>query len=177
MEKTGVIVDEVNLTLTISLPLETIRDIVHSRTYYIGESFKRKDIDYVSVQTSSDDIAELGEYVDTALNELCGKLVKRAKTIDWDEITNPNTHEKEFTVTLTPYKRFPNNAKHVFLLLRKAMLDYITTYVIYQWLITVKPELAATFYNQLPELMWKCETHVAQISGIIRRRATNLAGI
>ena len=65
--------------LAIEIKLSSIFSEIDVRTYYQGESLKKKDADFSSIQTSSDDYDMLRSPVETALNNISGRLIKRVK--------------------------------------------------------------------------------------------------
>lgn len=159
--------------ITITIPLSYIYTEVHSRTYYEGEALKRKDIDYVPLESSTDDEAQLQDFVSTAINDLQANLIKRVKECD------PNIDDDENIVwTLTPYNRVPeSDALRASKILGKAMQDYIVNKCVTEWKRVVFPSLVQTNESQEDILMYKVQRAVAMISGIVRRRATDLCGI
>lgn len=157
--------------LRITIPLSSIFSEINIRTYYQGESLKRKDADFVSVQTSEDDYEALRTFVETALNNTNGRLIKRVREFDW--IMGGENVE----IDLVPYNRIPPHADKVVKLLEKAIFDYIVNYCIYEWLLVVKPELASVTEKRNDSLLWDVVKFIGMISGNIRRRATDLAGI
>ena len=157
--------------------MDSIYDEVNARTYYQGESLKRKDIDYVSVQTSSDDYDALRTYVETALNNACGYLLKKVKAFSW-EIADDDEKIGIISISLIPYCRIPPiHAEKVCRLVGKALFDYIVNYTLYEWYLVVKTELANAVGARNDALLSEVLKHVGMISGRIRRRATDLAGI
>ena len=78
---------------------------------------------------------------------------------------------------MIPYERIPPHADKIMELLKKAIWDYIVNYVHYEWLLTVKPELAPVPEQRNENLMWDVVKFIGMISGIVRRRATDLGGI
>lgn len=157
--------------LKIAIPASDIFSEVNIRTYYQGESLKRKDADFVSIQTSEDDYDALRTYIETALNNINGRLIKRVREFDWI-ITSGN-----ITITLLPYDRIPPHADKVVKLLEKAIFDYIVNYCIYEWLTVVKPELSSVTERRNDILLTDVVKFIGMISGMVRRRATDLAGI
>lgn len=159
--------------IKITTPLQYIYDEVHSRTYYEGESLKRKDIDYVSLQSGADDEAQLHDFVGTALNDLQANLIKRVKECDVDIDDDEN-----IVWELTPYQRVPeSDALRSSKVLGKAMQDYIVNKCVTEWKRVVYPSLVDTNESQEDMLMYKVQRAVGMISGIVRRRATDLCGI
>lgn len=158
--------------LPIDIELGSIFSEIDSRTYYQGESFKRKDVDFVSIQTSEDDKDILLPIIETALNNVSGRLIKRIRGFKWS--VNANT----ISIELVPYYRVPEeHANKVIALLKKAIFDYIVNYSCYEWLLVVKPELAHVTENRNATLLSEVSKFIGMISGRIRRRATDLAGI
>lgn len=157
--------------LKIVISLSSIFSEINIRTYYQGESLKRKDADFVSVQTSEDDHDALLTFVETALNNTNGWLIKRVREFDWV------MGSENVEITLVAHSRIPPHADKVVKLLEKAIFDYIVNYSIYEWLLVVKPELASVTENRNDSLLWDVVKFIGMISGNIRRRATDLAGI
>lgn len=157
--------------LKIAIPASSIFSEVNIRTYYQGESLKRKDADFVSIQTSEDDYDALRTYIETALNNINGRLIKRVREFDW-AITSEN-----ITISLVSYNRIPPHADKVVKLLEKAVFDYIVNHCIFEWLLVVKPELAPVAENRNDALIRSVVKFIGMISGMVRRRATDLAGI
>lgn len=144
---------------------------INMRTYYQGESLKRKDTDYVSVQTSSDDEDILSPMMETALNEIYGKLIKKVKKFEWE------VEDGIVKMKFYPYDRLPPHAEKVVELLKKSIIDYIANFCVAEWFHVVKPELAPLVEQKNDLLMYRVIRHVAMLSGQIRRRPTDLAGI
>lgn len=144
---------------------------INMRTYYQGESLKRKDMDYVSVQTSSDDEDVLSPMMETALNEIYGKLIKKVKEFEW------RVEDGAVKMRFYSYNRFPPHAEKVVELLKKSIIDYIANFCVAEWLHVVEPELSPPVEQKKDLLMYRVIRHVAMLSGHIRRRATDLAGI
>lgn len=157
--------------LVINIELSSIFSEIDVRTYYQGEALKRKNADFVSIQTSSDDYDTLRTPIETAVNNINGKLIKRVRTFEW------GMDENVLIIKLIPYNRIPPHADKVVLLLKKAIFDYIVNYTCYEWLLMVKPELTPVPERRNEVLMWDVVKFVSMISGMIRRRATDLAGI
>lgn len=163
--------------LEVTLTLDSIYDEVNARTYYQGESLKRKDIDYVSVQTSGDDYDALRTYVETALNNVCGYLLKKVKGFTWG-IADDDEKIGIISISLVPYCRVPaEHAEKVCKLVGKALFDYIVNYTLYEWYLVVKTELAGDVGMRNDALLSEVLKHIGMASGRIRRRATDLAGI
>ena len=143
--------------ITITIPLSYIYTEVHSRTYYEGESLKRKDIDYVPLQSSTDDEAQLHDFVSTAINDLQANLIKRVKECD------PEIDDDENIVwTLTPYQRVPkSDALRASKVLGKAMQDYIVNKCVTEWKRVVFPSLVQANESQEDILMYKVQRAVA----------------
>lgn len=157
--------------LPIDITLASIFSEVDSRTYYQGEALKRKDADFVSIQTSEDDHDALRTFIETALNNTNGRLIKRVKEFEWV------IDDEGITMRMIPYNRIPPHADKVMILLKKAIFDYIVNYSIYEWLLVVKPELASVSESRNEPLLWDIVKFIGMISGNLRRRATDLAGI
>lgn len=156
--------------LSIAIPTERVLSEINLKTYYQGESLKRKDADFVSIQTSEDDYDVLYTFIETALNTINGRLIKRVKNFEW--VIN-----EDITISLTPYDRIPPHADKVVELLKKAIFDYTVNYCIYEWLLVVKPELASISGSRNEILLCDVVKFIGMLSGAIRRRATDLAGI
>lgn len=157
--------------LPIEITLASIFSEVDSRTYYQGEALKRKDADFVSIQTSADDHDALRTFIETALNNTSGRLIKRVKEFEWV------IDDESITMHMIPYNRIPPHADKVIKLLKKAIFDYLVSYSIYEWLLVVKPELASVSESRNEPLLWDVVKFIGMISGNLRRRATDLAGI
>lgn len=158
--------------LTIEIAKKDILSDIHFRTYYQGEALKRKDVDFASIQTSSDDEDIIGTFLDTALNEICGKMIKRVQDLTWD------TSGENVKIELYPHKRIPeSDAAKVTKLLQKSILDYISNKCIVEWILVVNPELVSAAASRTDSLEWEVLKHIGMISQMTRRRATDLAGI
>lgn len=158
--------------LSINIELASIFSEIDSRTYYQGESFKRKDADFVSIQTSEDDKDALLHIMETALNNINGRLIKRIKNFEW------SVNADSINIELLPYYRIPEeHAGKVSALLKKSIFDYIVNYCCYEWLLIVKPELAYISENRNASLLAEVSKFIGMVSGRIRRRSTDLAGI
>lgn len=157
--------------LLINIQLSSIFSEIDIRTYYQGESLKKKDADFSSIQTSSDDYDMLRSPVETALNNISDRLIKRVRCFEWQ------IDDEKISISLVPYERIPPHADKIVELLKKAIWDYIVNYVHYEWLLTVKPELAPVPEQRDEKLMWDVVKFIGMISGIVRRRATDLGGI
>lgn len=158
-------------SLSINIQLSNIFSEIDVRTYYQGESLKKKDADFSSIQTSSDDYEALRTPIETALNNINGRLIKRVRCFEW------LIDDKEINISLAPYNRIPPHAERVVELLKKSVYDYIVNYAIYEWLLTVQPELAAVPEQRNERLMWDVVKFIGMLSGMVRRRATDLGGI
>ena len=157
--------------LSITIEIQKLYDEVNSRLYYQGESLKRKDIDFVSVQTGEDDYPQLHTFVETALNNISERMLKRVISFTY-------SFDTDILITLSPYDRMPaEDAEKVIPLLKKAMIDYIVNYVMYEWLLVVKPDLAPINESRNDSLLYFVIKFIEMISGRVRRRATDLAGI
>lgn len=185
-------------TLQVRIPLQSVYDEVDMRTYYQGEMLKRKDADIAGMQTSCDDRTALRPMVETALFNVASHLVKRARDVQWG-IFQPETEETEETgeeteetgegtekeaepeiicIDIEPHLRVPTkDMPHVNRLMQKYVLDYIANYVVYEWLLTVAPQLAAVPESRNEPLLAKVLTQISRISGMVHRRATDLGGI
>lgn len=158
-------------SLNIEIQLSAIFSEVDVRTYYQGESLKKKDADFSCIQTSSDDYDTLRTPIETALNNINGRLIKRVRDFKW------SVDEAALNIELIPHNRIPPHVDKVVLLLKKAIFDYIVNYVCYEWFLMVNPELAPIPEKRSEALMWDVVKFIGMISGMIRRRATDLAGI
>ena len=157
---------------TITISLEKIYQQVTTELYYAGESMKRKDMDYVSIEAGEDDYATLKIFVESAMNELSQRFIKRLAsytcTID----------DTNITITFTPHSRVPEeDAEKASSFMGKAIFDYIVNYTIYKWLLVVKPELATINASNISPLLFSVMKFSEMLSNIVRRRATDLAGI
>lgn len=152
--------------MIISIPLQTILDRIHTRNYYVGESYKAKDLDYSIVQSSYDNIDELKTSVESALDEVVGMFLKRAKEISyvWGN--------DRYDITIVPYGRIPDNGEEVLRLLGNAITDYCAQYSIYQWLLVLKPDIANPIGSLLPNIINKITKYIGMISDPVRRRYT-----
>ncbi len=159
--------------LVIAIASEKVFSDVHFRTYYQGETLKRKDADFASIQTSSDDEDLLASFLETAVNELAGKMVKRVIALDW-KIEEGGM----ITFELYPYRRIPvEDAEKVKKLLERSMTDYMANRCLYEWLLVVNPELSSAAFSRNNRLEGEVLKHIGMVSGMVRRRATDLAGI
>lgn len=158
--------------LVIEIPKKDILSDIHFRTYYQGEALKRKDADFASIQTSSDDEDILDTFLDTAVNDVCGKMIKRVQDLTWD------TSGDNLKIELYPHKRIPeSDAAKVVKLLQKSILDYVSNRCVVDWLLVVHPDLASAPASRSDSLEWEVFKHIGMISQMTRRRATDLAGI
>lgn len=157
--------------LLVEILLANILSEIDSKTFYQGEALKRKDIDFVSIQTSSDDYDLLHSFIKTALNNISGRLIKRVKAFEW------GIDGEKIFMNFIPHNRIPPHANKVIKLLEEAIFDYIVNYCIYEWLLVVKPELATVTEKRNDLLLWDVVKFIGMISGMVRRRATDLAGI
>lgn len=157
--------------ISITILQDKIIEGVSKKTYYIGEKNKRKDIDYSVIQTSSDTKDELSVYAETGVNNIVGSLVKRVNDIGY---TN---EQGNIVITFTPFDRIPDNVEVVAKLLAKAIEDYLVSFTTAQWLNTIAPELAGPIFNQLDYYMAQVYKYIGMFSGMVVRRATDLAGI
>lgn len=159
--------------ITITIPLSYVNFEVHSRTYYEGETLKRKDIDFVSVQTGADDERQMMDFIATAINDLQANLIKRVQECD-----NDIDEDENIVFTLTPYERVPeSDALRASKVLGKAMQDYIVNKCVTEWKRVVAPSLMQPNESVENDLMYKVERAIAMLAGRVRRRATNLCGI
>ena len=157
--------------LSINIEIQKLYDEINSRLYYEGESLKRKDIDFASIQTGDDDYPQLRTFVETALNNISERMLKRVISFTYSFVS-------DIDITLLPYYRVPTeDAEKVIPLLKKAMIDYIVNYAIYEWLLVVKPDLAPINGQRNEDLLYIVIKFIEMISGRVRRRATDLAGI
>lgn len=156
--------------ITITIPVQKILDDVNSKTYYIGESYKKKDADFCDVQTSEDNADELISYIETSVNEIVGNLTKRVNDISF-EVTD------DITISFNPFNRLPGNYEVVAKMLDKAIEDYVANYTTSQWLNTVKPEIVAAIFSLLDKNMSQINKYIGMLSGMVLRRATDLGGI
>lgn len=143
---------------------------VDLKTYYIGESYKKKDIHYTDIQTSEDNYGELSTYVDTAFSDVLGRIMK-SLNFSWAK------EDDVYTISFTPYKRTPEQSEQVSELLKQAIYDYIVGFTAYQWALLVKPDISKPLGEMLIPLFDKIERVVSMINVMPRRRSTNLAGI
>lgn len=158
--------------LVVEIPKKDILSDIHFRTYYQGEALKRKDADFASIQTSSDDEDILGTFLDTAVNDVCGRMIKRVQDLTWD------TSGENLKIELYPHKRIPeSDAAKVVKLLQKSILDYVSNRCVVDWLLVVNPDLASAPASRSASLEWEVFKHIGMISQMTRRRATDLAGI
>ena len=151
--------------MIITIPLQTILDRIHTRSYYIGESYKAKDIDYSIVQSSIDNVDELGVSIDIALSNIAGMLIKRVKDFTYDL-------EEDCIIDITPYGREPENGDSVVKLLENAIIDYCVQYSVYHWLLVLKPEIASPIGSLLPLIEDKIIKYIGMISNPVKRRYT-----
>ena len=140
------------------------------QTYYAGESKKRQDVDADITQTSSDNYDELSVFMDTALNDVSGMLLKRTKSSSFTR------DEKSILCSIDPFT-VKTNAEYISTLLRKAIFDYVVNYIVYKWIEMVKPEMAGLYFQNIAKLEYSVIKYVGMLSGHPRRRSTDLAGI
>lgn len=153
--------------IEVIIPLSDISCKIDTKTYYLGESYKAKDSGYSIVQSCSDNLDEIQSYVESAINEVIGKMLKRVKSID-NEFT-----DGKFIIKVESYDRIPDNKEYVVDLLKKEIIDYCVQYSAFQWVNLVKPEIAQPLSLMLPIMMNKIEKYISMISGIIKRRYTS----
>lgn len=158
-------------SLNIEIQLSSIFSEVNLRTYYYGESLKKKDADFSCIQTSPDDYDTLRTPIETAVNNINGRLIKRVWDFKW------SMDAAVLSIELVPYNRIPPHADKVVLLLKKAIFDYIVNYTSYEWFLIVSPELSQFPEKRNDTLMQDVAKFIGMISGMVRRRATDLAGI
>jgi len=153
-----------------SLLIDEILKEVDMQTYYAGESKKRQDVDADITQTSSDNYDELSVFMDTALNDVSGMLLKRTRSSSFTQ------DEKSILCSIDPFT-VKANAEYISNLLKKAIFDYVVNYIVYKWIEMVKPEMAGLYFQNIAKLEYSVIKYVGMLSGHPRRRATDLAGI
>jgi hypothetical protein len=159
--------------IEIRIKIQRVAEEVHLRSYYQGETLKRKDPDDVSVQSGDDDMIVLRPMIETSLSELVSLMMKRVRHVDW-EITD----EDEMVVSIQAYPRIPHSDEaRVAKLMERSMTDYLSLRTLQQWYGTVKPEIRGTVEEELIRAGAAVGKYVSMISGNIRRRSTDLAGI
>ena len=163
-------------TQSIRIPLSDIYMEVDIRTYYQGETLKDKDVNAARIQTSEDDRDALRPFLESGLNTVAGCMLKRLKDLTWDirEEGGAETILLEFT----PHLRIPvRDAEKATALLRKAISDYLSNHCLAGWLQIVRPDLAGIPLSHELPLLWQVTKFTAMLSGMVRRRATDLGGI
>lgn len=103
--------------LAIEIKLSSVFSEIDVRTYYQGEALKKKDADFSCIQTSSDDYDTLRTPIETALNNINGRLIKRVRDFKW------SVDEAALNIELIPHNRIPPHADKVVSLLKKAIFD------------------------------------------------------
>ena len=182
----------------ISIRMASIFEEVRMRLYQKGEALKRKDSDYCSIQAGKDeDIDTFPTFVRSAMNELAQAVVKRMHTFDWsigpivdqsssDADANPNESsdsvsdagEEYLFIEYIPYQRFKiEDEARMRRIVSKNIYDYVVSFVMAEWLKTVAPDLARDMVSDTDVLLFRVMKAFASLSPIVRRRATNLAGI
>lgn len=157
---------------TITIKFDTVYDEIKSRLYYEGESLKRKDIDFVSIQAGEDDSAQLSSFIDTALNNISQQMLKRLVSYTYTK------SDDSAVMTFYPNSRIPEtDAVKAVVFLTKAIIDYVVNYAMYEWLLVVKPEIANINEQRISPLMFNLCKYIEMLSKMPRRRATDLAGI
>lgn len=158
--------------MILKIDLTSIFDEIHSRTYYQGEALKRKDIDMANIQTSLDDTPALRTFAETAINNVSSIMIKRVVNYNFELDSDC------IIITFEPHKRIPeSDAPNVVKLLSKAITDYAANYIMYEWYLTVAPELASLPESRIMILLDKVNSCIQMLSKPVRRRATDLAGI
>lgn len=197
------------------------------RLYFKGESLKRKDADYCTIQASSDEDNDvLRGFAESALNEVSQAVVKRMSSFDWEigtpdkepetgtsdeksdapggtsgtisetteeiteegsekvtedtteEVTKGASKEEYITITFVPYERMTTeDESRMCKIVRRAIFDYLANFVMGEWLETVNPEVSRSVVDKNDGLLFKVRRAFAGLSGMVRRRATDLAGI
>jgi len=153
-----------------SLLIDEILKEVDMQTYYAGESKKRQDVDADITQTSSDNYDELSVFMNTALNDVSGMLLKRTRSSSFTQ------DEKSILCSINPFT-VKVNAEYIGNLLKKAIFDYVVNYIVYKWIEMVKPEMAGLYFQNIAKLEYSVIKYVGMLSGHPRRRSTDLAGI
>lgn len=160
------------MDINFSIELSKLVEEINIQSYYIGEAFKRKDPDYVVVQTSIDDIDALTTPIDTTINEIAMRLLKRVKRFTWDKT------DDSYDFNITPYYRIPeDHADKCGELLKKAVFDYIVTNCLIHWLSIVRPDNVQYVSQRLIPNEAAITRLIGMISNNVRRRATNLGGV
>lgn len=156
--------------IQLSLLIDGILKEVDMQTYYAGESKKRQDVDADITQTSSDNYDELSVFMETALNDVSGMLLKRTKSSSFTQ------DEKSISFSIDPFT-VKTSAEYLGILLKKAIFDYVVNYIVYKWFETVKPEMAGMYFQNIAKFEYSVIKYAGMLSGNPRRRATDLAGI
>lgn len=156
----------------------SLRDLfydVRMRLYHLGEMLKRKDPDLAGIQAGEDEDSEiLMPFVETAINRVKQAMLKRVGELE----ANIYTDVQEIQILLYPYQRqAPLDAYKVGDMLRKAIHDYAVNLCIYEYLTVVSPQHAVPFVQKEEALLYDVVKCTSSISGLVRRRPTNLAGI
>lgn len=100
---------------------KAILDKVYTRTYYIGESRKRENIDASIIQACEDNSDILEDYFKSALNELNFYSQKRLVQVVMNEETIEVTSERVKNEELKEC-------------LENLVSDYLAEYVLFRWL-------------------------------------------
>ena len=181
--------------------MASIYEDVRMRLYFKGEALKRKDADYCVVQASTDeDLDMMKGFAESAMNEVAQTVVKRMASFDWgiyvmQKVTNAPSdeatagestsgesasgrNEQCLNIVFVPYvRKKPEDEERMRKIAEKAIFDYVVNFCIGEWLGVVSPELAQEFVARNDGLMFKVQRAFAGLSPMLRRRATDLAGI
>lgn len=87
-------------------------------------------------------------------------------------------NEQCLYIVFVPYvRKKPEDEERMRKIAEKAIFDYVVNFCIGEWLGVVSPELAQEFVARNDGLMFKVQRAFAGLSPMLRRRATDLAGI
>lgn len=146
------------------LDIQNIIKQVHIRTYYIAEKKKKEDPSIAFIQTSTDNDDILSVYINIALNDLEGKMIKRLNHLIFD-----------IEAGVIEIKSNQKKADSIIAILEKAITNYVIEFVIFSWLKDVANELANPMIYL--EKMNLIDKYISMLSPTPRRRSTDLAGI
>lgn len=94
-----------------------------------------------------------------------------------DESTSGRNEQCLYIVFVPYVRKKPEDEERMRKIAEKAIFDYVVNFCIGEWLGVVSPELAQEFVARNDGLMFKVQRAFAGLSPMLRRRATDLAGI
>lgn len=137
--------------LTLALTTKTLFAQMKEHSYYIGEALKG-DVRMMElsakIQASDDDDSVLKDFVQAGGTKL-GNLLSRVlgkTSYSWSDDASQGT---TITFTTNAVANFMESQKDT---LKDSMLNYLSYYVLSQWLTLIKPDEAQRFETQLERL-------------------------